>query len=213
MVIVGLSGSTAAGKSSLCLALSQLMPVTVIPCDDFYLPKEQCPRFDLEGLPWANGIVPLAFRNRGNADTNVPAAVDWERVLTAVTEANAASASSGEESTILVDGLLLFGDHPGAQHVLKQCDHCAVLWAEGESAKAALRSRKYTRGHLGKASYQQRGVTETEYQVYFDHYVWNRWETHGAKRVPPDALRLEHDVPTQSHVETLRATGWFPSPD
>lgn len=213
MVIIGLSGCTGAGKSTLCEGLARHTPLRVVSCDDFFLPKEDCPRFDLMGLPWENGVVPAAFAKRGDADTNVPASVDWEGVLSAVDEAVASAPGDvSASSTIIVDGLLLFGDHPGAQKVLARCDHCAVMWTDGDDAKAILRTRKYTRSHLGKPSYQQRGVSEAEYSVYFDHYVWPSWLTHGASRVPPEALKLEScRLETDALVEMLLATGWFPT--
>ena len=49
MVVVGLSGPSAAGKSTLLRELQQTVSVQVISCDDFYLPKDECPRFDLAG--------------------------------------------------------------------------------------------------------------------------------------------------------------------
>lgn len=211
MVIVGLSGCTGAGKSTLCHGLSKRLhtQLTVVACDDHFLPKEECPRFDLAGLPWENGVVPAAFAKRGPADTNVPASVNWDGVLSDIQQAMAAHSA---ESTIIVDGLLIFGDHPGAEKVLRCCDQCAVMWAEGEDAKATLRSRKYTRSHLGKPSYQQRGVSEAEYAVYFDHYVWPSWVAHGADRVPSDALKLDCiELTTEEQVERLFATGWFPT--
>lgn len=232
MVIIGLSGCTGAGKSTLCNALAQQTPLTVVSCDDHFLPKEQCPFFDLRALPWENanknGVVPSAFESRGNADTNVPGSINWDGVLsdidkvvtssadsTAAAESNSGTSTSSTcTTTIIVDGLLLFGDHPGAQEVLERCDHCAVMWAGGEDedAKAALRARKYTRRHLGKSSYQERGVSEAEYSVYFDHYVWPSWVTHGANRVPPGALKIDClRLTTDEQVEILLATGWFPS--
>lgn len=211
MVIVGLSGCTGAGKSTLAIGLQQHIPLTVVACDDFFLPKEQCPRFDLVSLPWADGVVPSAFEKRGDADTNVPEAVDWDGVLNAVDEAASLAAAAEVPSTVLVDGLLLFGDHPGARQVLQRCDHCAVLTAADDSAKVALAARKYTRAHLGKPSYQQRGVSEAEYGVYFDHYVWPAWVTHGASRVPADALKLDFALETEAQLAQILATGWFPA--
>ena len=192
----------------MCHGLMQQTPLAVVACDDHFLPKEQCPHFDLTGLPWENGIVPSAFAKRGPADTNVPASVNWDGVLSEIDQVVASSQAGS--STIIVDGLLLFGNHPGAQRVLERCDHCAVMWADGEEAKANLRSRKYTRSHLGKPSYQQRCVSEAEYAVYFDNYVWQAWVEHGASRIPPDALKLDFSLTTDEQVGRLLATGWFP---
>ena len=104
--LVGRNGS---GKSTLLSGLKKLAAVTVISCDDFYLPKDQCPRFSVAALPWPSGAVPAAFAERGDADMNVPGSVNWSGVLDAVS-----SAQSSEASNIVLDGLLLFGDHPGA---------------------------------------------------------------------------------------------------
>ena len=173
MTVVGLAGPSAAGKSTLMLNMQQLVPVTHISCDDYYLPKEFCPTFNLAGLPWPEDVPP-AFAERGNADLNVPGSIDWAGVLEAIDAAEATSAS-----TVVVDGLLLLGDHEGAQSALARCNHLAVMWADGsdERAMRELWHRKYTRAHLGKRPYKERGVSEAEYAVYWAHYVWPSWVT------------------------------------
>ena len=205
MVVVGLCGCTASGKSTLLSRLQQVVATTVVSCDDFYLPPVQCPRFDLNGLPWAGGTPPEAFLKRGNADTNVPAAVDWSRVI----EALDAAQQHMPPPSVVVDGLLLFGDHPGARQVLSLCDHTVVLWTD-ERASLELCQRKYTRAHLGKPSYQERGVAPDDYAAYWEGYVWPAWLEHGASRIPADALRLDCTQPTATQLDQLLGTGWFP---
>ena len=205
--VVALSGPSAAGKSTLVEALQAACAVTVVTCDDYYLSKDDCPRFDLKGLPWPGGAVPPAFAERGNADMNVPDSVDWAGVHAAV----CAAKSSVQSGTILVDGLLLFGDHPGARQALGECDHVATLWADGEDARAmeALWRRKHSRSHLGKRSYRERGVAEEAFRVYWDAYVWPAWVAHGASRVPAGALRIDALAPTAEQLDALLRTGWF----
>ena len=72
--VVGLVGCSASGKSTLC---AELPAAAVIAADDFYKPRDSCPRFDLAAdIRWPAG-VPGAFQARGNADLNHPDSVDW----------------------------------------------------------------------------------------------------------------------------------------
>ena len=205
-LVIGLAGPSAAGKSTLALALHRAASASVICTDDHFLPTASCPRFDLAGLPWPDGVVPAAFAKRGNADTNVPAAVDWLGVLSAVLAAKASSSAN-----VVVDSHLLLGNHQGAQQVLSLCDHLVALSADGadDHAMQTLWRRKYMRRHLGSPSYRQLGVSEAEYAVYWEQYVWPRWEKHGARRVPSTALSIDCLQPTRRQADTLLTTGWF----
>lgn len=204
--IIGLAGPSAAGKTTLAADIATCAKgVETISVDEFYRPPHECPRFGLAALPWPEGgKMPAAFRDRGNADLNSPASIHWEGVIDAIDATTSAEA-------IIVEGLLLFADHPGAQEVLCRCDHLAVLWAEGDDAQAmrALQQRKRTRAHLGKPSYAARGVSEAAYAIYWQHHVWPRWAQHGASRVPAGALRIPClDAPSQQR-DALIATGWL----
>ena len=51
--------------------------------------------------------------------------------------------------------------------------------------------RKWTRsGHLGKKSYEERGVTADAYAAYWGDYVSARWKEHGLDRVEAVAGRI-----------------------
>jgi len=209
--VIGLSGPSAAGKTTLAHALRKSQTLlahsaTVISTDDYYYPPLACPRFDLEGLPWQRKI-PAAFAARGNADMNVPDAVDWVRVI-----ADLDAKREQQRGPIIIDSLLLFGDHPGALQVLERCDEVAVLWADGscEHSMRTLQTRKMLRSRSGP-SYQQRGVTEEEYRVYWEHYVWPRWEQHGASRAPSGALRIDCLEPTAAQLDEVIQAGWLPT--
>ena len=69
--------------------------------------------------------------------------------------------------------------------------------------------RKFKRSHLGKASYESRGVTPAEYAVYWDSYVWPRWMEHGEARIPGGTLRIDCLLPVEDQVTQLFATDWF----
>ena len=137
---------------------------------------------------------------------NVPGSVNWSGVLDAVS-----SAQSSEASNIVLDGLLLFGDHPGAKSALELCEHTACLRPSNSDADAmeTLWRRKFKRSHLGKASYESRGVTPAEYAVYWDSYVWPRWMEHGEARIPEGTLRIDCLLPVEDQVTQLFATDWF----
>lgn len=72
----------------------------------------------------------------------------------------------------------------------------------------------------GAQSYAARGVTEAQYQVYWDSYVEPRWQKHGASRATDAAvvggsgdkgshLALSCHNPVPQLVQKLLATGWF----
>ena len=121
--------------------------------------------------------MPEAFLKRGNADLNSPGAVVWEGVLEALEQELRLATCR----VIIVEGLLLLADHPGAEAIRGLCDTFIVLdldvdatpKADGDSeAKSRqLWMRKFTRTHLGKKSYKDRGCSEEAYKVYWDTYV------------------------------------------
>mmetsp|Transcript_85549 Transcript_85549/g.165757 ORF Transcript_85549/g.165757 Transcript_85549/m.165757 type:complete len:372 (-) Transcript_85549:306-1421(-) len=233
-LVVGLAGCSAAGKSTLVDALKLGAPcnIKVVTCDDYYAPLDKCPTFELEALPWPRGEPPAAFKARGKADLNSPGSVVWPKVLAHVhrlqLEAEEALAAALKENgkgprsspkvlpnptVIVVEGLLLLGKDRGAEAVRSEVDHFVLLDSRPDAAsQRELWHRKYTRSHLGKPSYEQRGVSEEAYQVYWDAYVEPRWREHGRGRaatVCPDALRLDCHAPTNTNVKRLLDTGWF----
>lgn len=169
------------------LKLRAACDIIVITCDDYYAPLEQCPTFDLAALPWpGDGAPPTAFLARGNADMNSPNSVRWSKVLAHVHRVqleveeelarvvaekernNRRSAPMPKPTVILVEGLLLLGDCPGAADVRSEIDHFVVAEARPDPAsQRELWLRKYKRTHLGKPSYEQRGVSEEAYQIYW----------------------------------------------
>ena len=139
-IVIGLVGCSAAGKSTLVDALEKATPgcsISVVTCDDYYRKLDLCPTFDLEGLPWPNGSVPEAFKARGNADLNVPGAVNWMGALRRIHDLQLESEEAAAEVTrkaldrktrppsvvprvILVEGLLLLGDDETAASVRRE---------------------------------------------------------------------------------------------
>ena len=211
--VVGLCGCSAVGKSTLVANVQQFAKSTAyICCDDYYLPKSDCPTFELSQLPWPSGSTPSIFSERGNHDLNSPAALDWRRLCDDIGSLKSSS-DSGATDAILVDGLLLFSSHQGARELLSLCDHTAVIWVdeEDEPTITEIFNRKFRRSnHLGKPSYSERGVTVEEYTAYFYGYVWPRWVEHGSSRVPDSTLRIDARKPIEQQVELLMSTGWFP---
>ena len=208
--IVALVGPSASGKSTLAEALAARAKVRVLSVDDHYRTDGLRPTFDMEALPWPGGAVPPAFAARGNADTNQPDAIQWDAAHAELQESLPAAAEAGE--AIVLDGMPLLADHAGAARLREMCaGRCIVLEAVDAAAVGTLRQRKYTRSdHLGKRSYAERGVSEEEYGVWWDHFVWPRWVEHGAGRVPEGALRLGCLSPTEQQVAAVLETGWLP---
>ncbi len=181
--VVGLVGCSASGKSTLCAELPRDAAAAVVAADDFYKPRDACPRFDLAAdIRWPGG-VPDAFRERGNADLNHPDSVDWAACADAVDASVEAVVDAGGGGVVIVEGLLLLG--AGAERVRDRCAQLVLLddGYDDPAKQEVLWRRKWTRsGHLGKTSYQQRGVTADEYEAYWG-YVAARWKEHGLDRV------------------------------
>ena len=93
----------------------------------------------------------------------------------------------------MVEGLLLFCDDAVARQVRRECDRLVFLGNGGDDSEEAQRRlwlRKYRRkGASGSAStnrklsYEERGVTQAQYKVYWDHYIEPSWQRHGARRL------------------------------
>lgn len=188
VAVVGLVGCSAAGKSTLTAALAD-EPAATVCLDDFYKPLKDCPTFDLAGdIAWPGGNVPEAFLARGNADLNHPDAVDWKAAEDALDGAVDAVVDArlrgGAGGYVLVEGLLLLGEG-AAERLRDRCGAVVLLDDRHGDADAqeVLWRRKYTRrGHLGKPSYEDRGVSEAAYAAYWSDYVAKRWKAHGLDR-------------------------------
>mmetsp|Transcript_784 Transcript_784/g.2032 ORF Transcript_784/g.2032 Transcript_784/m.2032 type:complete len:257 (-) Transcript_784:128-898(-) len=207
-LVVGLVGPSAAGKSHLCATMERRLggQLRVLACDDHYLKPEECPRFNLAAIPFPSGSTPQAFLCRGNADMNHPGSVDWTGVARALDKL---IDECDPSDVVVVEGLLLFGEDDGAKAVLAECERVALLQADGGDKRAQdeLLRRKWTRAHLGKKSYRERGVSLEDYQAYWDHYVWPSWVTHGESRCPTGAVRLDCLAPAEVNVDKLARAG------
>ena len=133
----------------------------LVAADDFYLPKEQCPCFDLNALPWMGDTPPVAFVKRGAADMNVPGSLDWNALHTATLKAIDKASRSGE--AVIVEGHLLLGEHSGATS-LRELINWWVLLTTDDDGEQELCRRKWSRKHGSKNSYLERGVTLDEYR-------------------------------------------------
>jgi len=180
--VIGVVGCTGTGKSTLCDALEKQLKerervVCVIHTDDYFREEEGCPTLDLESLNWAGGTVPDALSSK-TRDTNCPEAVEWDGVRAAVSQA-AATAGQG---VVLVEGFLVLCDGP----VREMLDAVVMLeFKGGRDAEEEVIRRKWTRRHLGKLSYEERGVSFADYCVYWDGYVHLRFTEYAAKGTPP----------------------------
>jgi hypothetical protein len=176
----------------------------------------------MDGLPWPSKKVPDAFKARGNADLNHPDSVNWLSVLTSVHKyqlqieeklLNTTPKTPPRNSVIIVEGLLLLADHEGADMLRTEIDKYVVIGSKSDKqSQDKLCRRKFTRSHLGKISYQQKGVSLEDYQCYWNSYVTPSWEKHGQSRIGevcPDALTLDCFDEWEVSVDKLLNTGWF----
>lgn len=155
---------------------------------------------------------------------NHPDSVSWMGVLASIHKyqlqieeklANTTPRTLPKKAIIVVEGLLLLGDCEGADMVRTEIDKYVVLDTESEEhTQDELCTRKFTRSHLGKISYEKRGVSKKEYRCYWDHYVEPKWIEHGRSRIEdvcPDAIRLDCCGDCDENVQKLLNTGWFSS--
>ena len=101
-------------------------------------------------------------------DTNVPAAIDWAAAEHAIRAAITKCRHSGVP-LLLVEGFLLLSQ-PRVASLLDRCIYLSV--EEGEQSDELMR-RKWQRTHLGKASYQERGISIGEYRAYWSECVFS----------------------------------------
>mmetsp|Transcript_25253 Transcript_25253/g.33613 ORF Transcript_25253/g.33613 Transcript_25253/m.33613 type:complete len:247 (-) Transcript_25253:341-1081(-) len=143
MVIIGLVGPTASGKSTLLTGLHSRFSsssLDVVSCDNHFFPPDKCPTFDLANLPWPNGgTIPEAFARRGNVDFNHPDSIDWHAVRGDILSKIDSLRNCEEETdfknidlgldafVVVVDSHLLLAEHPGARNVLDLCHHVIVV--------------------------------------------------------------------------------------
>ena len=149
--VLGLVGCSASGKSTLC---AELPAAAVVASDDFYKPRDACPRFDLAAdIRWPGG-VPDAFQARGNADLNHPDSVDWAACADAVDAAVEKIRCRCRRRGVVIVGRAPFA-RAGAERVRDRCAQLVLLddGYDDPAKQEVLWRRKWTRsGHLGKKS-------------------------------------------------------------
>jgi hypothetical protein len=73
---------------------------------------------------------------------------------------------------------------------MRLLDHLIWLDASPEASET-LMNRKYGRSHFGKESYQDKGVAKQDFVVWWDHYVFSRYEDHKPKAVPDNTIIID----------------------
>lgn len=203
-LVVGLAGCTASGKSTLCEAIVARQggahEVAVVTLDEFWAKKEDIPLLPKEWLAAHPTMAKLKIH-----DTNVPAAIDWVAAEARVREVIATATVAGTPM-VIIEGFLLFSQ-PALVALLDK----AVYLTVADSDKQTLMMRKFTRDHLGKKSYQARGVSMQEYAVYFEECVIDRFEAHGKAR-PVGTVDLPCMMPTIKQVAKLAQLIELPLP-
>ena len=204
-LVVGLAGCTASGKSTLCDAIvarqGGVGAVGVVTLDDFWLPLDRMPSLPAAWLRANPTMAKLKAH-----DTNIPAAMDWVAAERHVVEAIEAATTSGEPGMLLVEGFLLFSQ----PQLLAQMDRLVYLTVN-DAEKEILMMRKFERAHLGKPSYEDRGVTVEEYRRYWDECVIDRFLRWGATR-PAGTVEVPCTLPTAEQVATLARELPLPDP-
>ena len=94
----------------------------------------------------------------------------------------------------------------GAERVRDRCAQLVLLddGYDNPAKQEVLWRRKWTRsGHLGKKSYEERGVSADEYAAYWGDYVSAAWKEHGLDRVEA-AGRPIHRVDAHADDRSIR---------
>ena len=110
--------------------------------DDYFVP-DRAPPLDLSALPWPAGVQPPALASK-LTDTNVPDAIDWGGLCSAMSRA-----ASGP-GIVIAEGFLLLSNSDAAGML----DAVIQLEAIGEEREAEMMRRKWVRAHLGEESYK-----------------------------------------------------------
>ena len=157
-------------------------------------------------------------------DTNVPAAIDWT-AATAHVRQRLAEAAAARCPLVLVEGFLLFA----CPQIVALLDHAVYLSLPADAAgREEIMMRKYTRAHLGKKSYQERGITVDQYRRYvsltqprpvttlpsssdaadrccqqWNECVIDRFEKHGEQGRPEGTVEVPCTEETAAQVERL----------
>ena len=203
-LVVGLAGCTASGKSTLCDAIvarqGSSAAVGVVTLDEFWLPLDRVPKLPMAWLRANTTMAKLKAH-----DTNIPAAMDWEAAEARVVAAIQAATEAATD-VLFVEGFLLFSQ-PQLLARLDRLVYLTVDDAEGE----VLMMRKWGRAHLGKPSYEDRGVTVEEYRRYWEECVIGRFQKWGASR-PAGTVEVPCMMPTAEQVEILARELPLPDP-
>jgi uridine kinase len=183
LTIVGVTGCSGSGKSTICAKLSEYVDCKVINGDEFLIPQEQCPPLDLTQLPWLAEEVPAAFAPKRH-DTNCPECVDWPAFESAVRQAidEETQMIDGQSRILFIESFLLLH----SPFIVSILNILVRINIRDENWPDIIR-RKWERRHLGKPSYKERGVSIEEYAVYWNHYVVQRFRKYSAD----DAARLQ----------------------
>ena len=207
LVVVGVAGCSGTGKTTLCAKISEFLKCEVISGDDYLLPQDQCPPLDLTVLPWPDGETPAAFSPKRH-DTNCPGCIDWPAFENAVRQAiDEKSQSVVRSQLLLIESFLLLH----SQFIVSKLNYLIRINVSEANWPDIIR-RKWGRRHLGKASYQERGVTFEEYSVYWSHYVVRRFHECAAgdaarlRGTAAVVLEVDSSSPPDATVQRLLST-------
>ena len=203
-LVVGLAGYTASGKSTLCNAIVQRQgrdAVAVVTLDDFWMEESHLPRLPDDWLAKNPNMARLKQH-----DTNIPESVNWAAAEAHIREVITCAISS-RTGLIIIEGFLLFSQ----PQLIALLDRTVYLTVD-DAEKEILMMRKYRRsGHLGKLSYESRGITVEEYTRYWDECIIDRFQKYGSRR-PPGTIDLPCTMATAEQVERLAIEIPLPTP-
>eukprot|EP00960_Hanusia_phi_P033032 750205-Hanusia_phi.AAC.3 len=181
--VVGVMGCTGTGKSCVSAELASLLEADVVEGDKCFLPPHECPWLDLTHI-WPKEQIPEALASK-KADTNHPDALDWVKFDEMIASAREV-AEVQRRKAVIIDSFLLQCREVVRRHITD-----VVFLDDSNMHPGELARRKWERGHLGKKSYKERGVSFEDYRLYFEEYVYKRYVEFGKPSDLSDAIVLD----------------------
>jgi len=155
--VVGVMGCTGTGKSCVSAELASLLEADVVEGDKCFLPPHECPWLDLTHI-WPKEQIPEALASK-KADTNHPDALDWVKFDEMIASAREV-AEVQRRKAVIIDSFLLQCREVVRRHITD-----VVFLDDSNMHPGELARRKWERGHLGKKSYKERGVSFEDYRL------------------------------------------------
>jgi hypothetical protein len=101
---------------------------------------------------------------------------------------------------LVVESFLL----PTQPRIMRMLDH--FIWLDANhAASKVLMERKFCRSHFGKVPYKDMGVRKEEFMVWWNHYVFSRYEEYKPNQVPDNTIIIDCLIETADAINKVKA--------